>query len=378
MADARVGQQGTLTRVWAKRGCRPRAPRDTRNERACLFGAVCPGRGTAAGLVLPFVNTAAMTLHLAEISRTVAPGAHAVLVLDGAGWHSSKSLVVPDNISLLSLPPYSPELNPVENVWQFLRANWLAISVFDDYPAIVDACCLAWNRFADDPEAVTSITDRKWAQVNASGRWYHGSFFECLLCRRVGSGVFRARRKAAKTVLGQMLANRAFMQIHAELRLDTGLQTAAAPTHDAVPGRVGAFLDPSHEPSLLLGRQAGSGPATSPVRKARDPLRVVAMHPVPERLPIHPAVLGRRLAGRVFKHERNGEQPPHNPAVPGTTRLMTQLLCRQIASRDFHSPSHSCLLCSCLNRVRDPEIWESQTRVRSTGDWYDSRCVVFA
>ena len=63
-------------------------------------------------------------------------------------------------------------MNPVENVWQFLRANWLAISVFDDYPAIVDACCLAWNRFADDPKTVTSITDRQWAQVNLQGRWY--------------------------------------------------------------------------------------------------------------------------------------------------------------------------------------------------------------
>ena len=108
MANARVGQQGTLTRVWAKRGSRPRAPRDTRYEWTYLFGAVCPGRGTAAGLVLPFVNTAAMNAHLAEIARTVEPGAHAILVLDGAGWHSSKTLAVPDNISLLPLPPYSP------------------------------------------------------------------------------------------------------------------------------------------------------------------------------------------------------------------------------------------------------------------------------
>ena len=107
-----------------------------------------------------------MNAHLAEIARKVEPGAHAVRVLDGAGWHSSKTLAVPENISLLPLPPYSPELNPVENVWQFLRANWRAISVFDDYPAIVDACCLAWNRFADDPKAVTSITNRQWAQVN--------------------------------------------------------------------------------------------------------------------------------------------------------------------------------------------------------------------
>ena len=161
-----MGQQGTLTRVWARRGSRPRAPRDTRYEWAYLFGAVCPGRGAAAGLVLPYADTAAMNAHLAEIARSVAPGAHAVLVLDGAGWHGGKGLVVPDAISLLTLPPYAPELNPVENVWQYLRANWLAISVFDGYDAIVAACCAAWNRFADDPAAVSSITSREWAQVN--------------------------------------------------------------------------------------------------------------------------------------------------------------------------------------------------------------------
>ncbi len=164
--EARVGQQGTLTRVWARRGTRPRAPRDTRYQWAYIFGAVCPARGTAAGLVMPFADTAAMNAHLAEIARTVAPDAHAVLVLDGAGWHGGHALVVPENLSLLLLPPYSPELNPVENVWQFLRANWLAVSVFGDYDAIVDACCDAWNRFAQRPNLVASITARQWAQVN--------------------------------------------------------------------------------------------------------------------------------------------------------------------------------------------------------------------
>ena len=164
--EARVGQQGTLTRVWAKRGTRPRAPRDTRHQWAYIFGAVCPARGAAAGLVMPFADTPAMNAHLVEIARTVAPGAHAVLVLDGAGWHGGYDLAVPDNLSLLMLPPYSPELNPVENVWQFLRANWRAISVFDDYDAIVDACCSAWNRFAEQPEIVKSITSREWATVN--------------------------------------------------------------------------------------------------------------------------------------------------------------------------------------------------------------------
>ena len=152
-----MGQQGTLTRIWARRGTRPRAPRDTRYQWAYIFGAVCPARGVAAGLVLPTVNTEAMSAHLAEISRTIAPGAHGVLrrendppdhflillILDGAGWHGATALVIPDNLSLLTLPPYSPELNPVENVWQYLRANWLAISVFDTYEAIVEACCKA-------------------------------------------------------------------------------------------------------------------------------------------------------------------------------------------------------------------------------------------
>jgi transposase len=107
-----------------------------------------------------------MNAHLAEISRTAAPGAHAMLVLDGAGWHGGHALVVPDTISLVLLPPSSPELNPVENVWQYLRANRLAISVFDDYDAIVDACCDAWNRFADQPEIMASIATREWAKVN--------------------------------------------------------------------------------------------------------------------------------------------------------------------------------------------------------------------
>lgn len=161
-----MGQQGTLTRVWARRGTRPRAMRDTRYQWAYLFGAVCPRRGVVAGLVLPYANTEAMTLHLAEIARVVAPGAHAILVLDGAGWHGGKDLVVPDNITLLPLPPYAPELNPVENVWQYLRSNKLAITVFASYADIIDKCCDAWTFFANNPAAVASITSRSWATVS--------------------------------------------------------------------------------------------------------------------------------------------------------------------------------------------------------------------
>ena len=106
-----------------------------------------------------------MTLHLAEIARAVAPGAHAMLVLDGAGWHGGKDLVVPGNISLLTLPPYAPELNPVENIWHYLRGNKLAITVFDGYDAIVEACCAAWTFFVEDPAIVASVTSRSWAKV---------------------------------------------------------------------------------------------------------------------------------------------------------------------------------------------------------------------
>ena len=89
-----------------------------------------------------------------------------MLVLDGAGWHGSAALDLPDNLSLLTLPPYSPELNPVENVWAYLRANKLAITVFNTSEDIVDACCKAWNFFANDPVAITSITSRTWAEVS--------------------------------------------------------------------------------------------------------------------------------------------------------------------------------------------------------------------
>lgn len=154
--------------MWARRGSRPAAPRDQRYTWAYLFGAVCPARGVGAGLVLPAANTDAMNLHLAEIGATVAPGAHAVLTIDGAGWHQTGGrLVVPANITLLHLPPYSPELNPVENVWAFLRSNKLSNRVFASYDAIVDACSDAWNWLIAQPECIATIASRPYAQVNA-------------------------------------------------------------------------------------------------------------------------------------------------------------------------------------------------------------------
>jgi len=122
-----------------------------------------PARGTGAALALPYADTHAMQLHLDEIARTVRPGAHAVLLLDRAGWHTTPVLAVPKNISLILLPSRSPELNPVENIWQYLRQTWLSNRVFETYDDIVEAACDAWRRLIAQPKTITSIGSRNWA-----------------------------------------------------------------------------------------------------------------------------------------------------------------------------------------------------------------------
>ena len=106
-----------------------------------------------------------MQLHLDEISRNVAEGAHAVLVLDRAGWHTTGKLDVPGNITPIFLPSRAQELNPVENVWQYLRQKWLSNTVFENYDAIIDAACAAWRKLAAEPSRITSIGMRDWAHV---------------------------------------------------------------------------------------------------------------------------------------------------------------------------------------------------------------------
>jgi transposase len=162
--EARIGQKNKLTRRWARRGTRPRAPHDQRTAWAYIFGAICPAEGKGAGIVMPFCDTEAMQEHLLEISGAVAPDAHAVLILDRAGWHLAGALVVPANITLLPLPSRSPELNPVENVWQFMRDNWLSNRVFKGYDDIVAHCCAAWNDLVDQPWRIRSIGSRDWAE----------------------------------------------------------------------------------------------------------------------------------------------------------------------------------------------------------------------
>ncbi len=155
--EARIGQKNGLVRQWARRGTRPRQPADQRYESAYLFGAICPARGVGAALALPFADTEAMQLHLEEISAHVATGAHAVLLLDRAGWHTTAKLDMPSNITPIFPPSRAPELNPVENIWQYLRGNWLSNLVFETYDDIIDAACDAWRKLVAQPETITSI-----------------------------------------------------------------------------------------------------------------------------------------------------------------------------------------------------------------------------
>lgn len=165
--EARVGQQGTHAYIWAPVGSRPLMVRDNRHDSAYIFGAICPQRGVGAAMITPSANTEMMNLHLAEISTQVAEGAIAVLTCDGAGWHQlGGALVVPNNIILLHLPPYSPELNPMENVWDYLRQNKLCALVWDSYDDIVQACKTAWNWLIADPARISSIGTREWACVS--------------------------------------------------------------------------------------------------------------------------------------------------------------------------------------------------------------------
>jgi len=161
----RLGQKNGLVRQWARTGTRPRQPADQRYKSAYLFGAICPARGTGAALMLPRANTKAMQMHLEEISQAIAQDAHAAILMDRAGWHTTGKLTIPDNITIVLLPSRSPELNPVENIWQYLRQTSLSNRVFADYDAIIDAGCKAWNRLIDQPWKIMSIGNRKWAAI---------------------------------------------------------------------------------------------------------------------------------------------------------------------------------------------------------------------
>ncbi len=164
--ELRAGQQGSLSRAWAKKGTRPRRIRQRQYKSSYIYGAICPKKDKGCALVLPYASTEGMQIHLDEISKNVTRGYHAIIVMDGAGWHVANDLKIPNNITLMKLPPYSPELNPMEQVFQQLRKLKLSNACYDSHEEIDNACVDAWNEFISEKGAIKRLASRKWANVN--------------------------------------------------------------------------------------------------------------------------------------------------------------------------------------------------------------------
>jgi len=165
--EARFGQQNTTTRLWAEKGTRPAAVKQQQFEYAYLFGAVCPATGATEAIITPYVNMDIMRAHLKLISERTKIGRHAVIIVDGAAWHQEYLENEFKNISIIKLPPYSPELNPIEQVWQWLRQNEVANRCFNGYEDIVNVCSSAWNSFISDIQRVKKLCSRDWIKVGS-------------------------------------------------------------------------------------------------------------------------------------------------------------------------------------------------------------------
>ncbi len=150
--------------MWADRGSHPRAIRQTQYEWIYLFGAACPATGACNGWLMPAANTHTMNIQLSDLSQQVGSDVQVLLILDQAGWHSSRGLRVPDNITLLPLPPYSPELNPIELIWRYLRQHYLSNRQYRDHHALFEAGGAAWNTLGDQPDKIKSICLFPWIE----------------------------------------------------------------------------------------------------------------------------------------------------------------------------------------------------------------------
>jgi transposase len=165
--EARFGQQGTITRVWAPKGSRPRAVRPNGREWLYVLVAVCVSTGATSALLMPELNTEVINLFLEQFSRELPAGVHAVLIWDGAGWHTGGDLVVPSNVSLILLPPYSPELNPVENLWHYLRAHHWSNRPYRDYDALESEAIRSLCTVCGDAEKLKSICNTDYVRGSA-------------------------------------------------------------------------------------------------------------------------------------------------------------------------------------------------------------------
>jgi hypothetical protein len=162
--EARFGQQGTTTRVWADRGSRATAVRQVEFEWVYMFGTVCPATGKAHGCVLPYVDTEAMNAYLADFSRNLPSHEHALMVLDRAGWHLAGKLNIPPNVTLLNLPAYSPELNPAEMLWWQVRDKKLSNRSYENITVLEQAVSEAWLWLIENPDSLRSLCFFPWIE----------------------------------------------------------------------------------------------------------------------------------------------------------------------------------------------------------------------
>lgn len=167
--ESRFGQQGTTTNVWARRGSRPTAIRQTEYEYLWVLGAVCPETGHADGLLSPQLNTQIVNLFLQQFSRTLAADEQAVMIWDGAGFHVSGALQVPANVTLIQLPAYSPELNPIENLWHYLKSHFWSNRAYADYAELEQAAIQAWQIAALDPNLMKTVCAAPYVKSASSG-----------------------------------------------------------------------------------------------------------------------------------------------------------------------------------------------------------------
>jgi transposase len=165
--EARFGQKGTITRVWAPKGSRPRAVRQLRYTSLYVLVAVCMSTGATSALIMPELNAGVLNLFLEQLSGALPAGVHTVLIWDGAGYHTSKDLKVPSNISLILLPPYSPELNPVENLWHYLRAHHWSNRAYQDYDELESEAAESLCTVCLDRDKVKSICNAEYVRKRA-------------------------------------------------------------------------------------------------------------------------------------------------------------------------------------------------------------------
>ncbi len=160
--EARIGQQGTLTRVWAATGSRPTWVKQSEYEWVYLWAAVEPATGASIAMITPTVHTDLMNTFLKGLGDTLTADQHAVLVLDNAGWHVARALVIPSNVTLLFLPPYSPELNSIERLWAWLRSHQLSNQIYADYTQLLHETDRAWATL--DVARIKSVCACPWIE----------------------------------------------------------------------------------------------------------------------------------------------------------------------------------------------------------------------